>query len=333
MLSCANDETFMATAIAVIILMFVPICIPMIKKIPGFNMAKITSLGAGLSTASVFAFFLPDLIGKIPHVAEHTNIVFLQNIEHLTFFVFVAFLLAFCTMYTLEKVATNHTKNNQPPSYFLFCVHMTIVCMMLVLLSSSFPAMAKTSYYIIGVVCALAAFEIFLEEASLNKHFSSIYSSEGRVIISFAIVVGWIAGIKLFGHETTVITLFAQAFAMGMILTAIVKCEFDLINQENNYMIFIISVVVKTCIIFALMLVGDSKKEEAEKANAALIKMSTPQKVATVAPATYSQAPTAVNQPTIENNTSAMVNPGMSQTISTNNAAVAYQMPEVSRHR
>lgn len=270
MLSCANDDTFMATAIAVVVLMFVPIFIPILKKFPSINMSKLTSLGAGLATASIFAFFIPDLVSKIPSVAAHTDITFLKNPEHLTFFVFVAFLIAFCVMYTLEKVAVEYTKNNKEPSFFLFCVHMFVVCSMLVLLASSFPAMAKTSFYIIGVVSVLAAFEIFLEEAGLSKHFSSIYSSEGRVIISLAIVVGWIAGIKLFGHETTVVTLLSQAFAMGMILTAIVKCEFDLINQDSNYIIFVVSVIVKTCIIYALILVGDAKKEEAAIAEAHL---------------------------------------------------------------
>lgn len=268
MLACANDETFMTTAIAVMILLLVPMCIPILKKFPNINLSKITSMGAGMAMASVFAFFLPDLISKVSFVASHTEIGFLKDVGHLNFFLFVTFLAAFCFMYTLEKISIDHTKNNHEPSTFLFLVHMMVVCSMLILLVSSFPAMAKTSFYTIGVVCALAAFEIFLEETTLTKHFGAIYSHEGRLVITTAIIVGWIAGIKLFGNETTVFTLLVHAFVMGVILTAIVKCEFDLINQENNYIIFLVSVFVKVCIIYGLVLLDDAKKiEEAAKLN------------------------------------------------------------------
>lgn len=268
MLACANDETFMTTAIAVMILLLVPMCIPLLKKFPNINLNKITSTGAGMAMAVVFASFLPDLISKIGFVSTHTTIDFFKDIGHLNFALFVTFLLGFCVMYTLEKISLDRTKNKQDPSTFLFYVHMTVVCSMLILLVSSFPAMAQTSSYTIGIVCALAAFEIFLEETTLTKHFGSIYSHEGRLVITTAIIVGWIAGIKLFGHDTTVFTLLVHAFVMGVILTAIVKCEFDLINQENNYVVFLIAVFVKICIIFGLILLEDRKKaEEAAKLN------------------------------------------------------------------
>lgn len=263
MLACANDETFMTTAIAVMILLLVPMCIPLLKRFPNINIGKITSIGAGLAMAVVFACFLPDLISKIDFVSTHTTIEFFKDVGHLNFFLFVTFLLGFCLMYTLEKISIDRTKNNKDPSAFLFYVHMMVVCSMLILLVSSFPAMAKTSIYTMGIVCALAAFEIFLEETTLTKHFGTIYSHEGRLVITTAIIVGWIAGIKLFGHDTTVFTLLVHAFVMGVILTAIVKCEFDLINQENNYVIFLIAVFVKVCIIFGLLLIEDAKKAEA----------------------------------------------------------------------
>lgn len=266
MLACANDETFMTTAIAVMILLLVPMLIPLLKKFPNINISKITSMGAGLAMAVVFACFLPDLISKIDFVSAHTSIEFFKDVGHLNFFLFVTFLMGFCLMYTLEKISIDRTKNNKDPSKFLFYVHMMVVCSMLILLVSSFPAMAKTSSYIIGVVCALAAFEIFLEETTLTKHFGTIYSQEGRLVITTAIIIGWIAGIKLFGHDTTVFTLLVHSFVMGIILTAIVKCEFDLINQENNYVIFLVAVFIKLCIIFGLILLEDAKKaEEAAK--------------------------------------------------------------------
>lgn len=302
MLACANDETFMTTAIAVMILLLVPMCIPLLKKFPGINLSKVTSMGAGLAMASVFAFFLPNLLSKVSFVASHTEIGFLKDVGHLNFFLFVTFLVAFCFMYTLEKISVDHTKNNHEPSTFLFLVHMLVVCSMLILLVSSFPAMAQTSFYTIGVVCALAAFEIFLEETTLTKHFGAIYSHEGRLVITTAIIVGWIAGIKLFGNETTVFTLLAHAFLMGVILTAVIKCEFDLINQENNYIIFLVSVFVKVCIIYGLVLLDDAKKtEEAAKLN--------PPKVAISNVVNKPNAPVGVNTPTVANDNSMGVVP------------------------
>ncbi len=89
-----------------------------------------------------------------------------------------------------------------------------------------------------------------------------------------AIIIGWILGIKFFAQETSVFTLMTQAFVIGMILTAVVKGEFDLINQSNNYIIFIIAAFVKVLIVLGLIFIEDAnvakKNEQSPVQEAAL---------------------------------------------------------------
>jgi hypothetical protein len=129
---------------------------------------------------------------------------------------------------------------------------------MLIALVSSFPVLAKASFYAIGIVCSLAVFEIFLEEVALLKHFGALYSHVGRYIVMLAIVIGWALGLKFITQESSVFTLMTQAFVIGMILTAVVKGEFDLINQSNNYIIFIVSAFTKVLIVLGLINIEDA---------------------------------------------------------------------------
>ena len=75
---------------------------------------------------------------------------------------------------------------------------------MMIALVSSFPLLAKASFYAIGLVCALAVFEIFLEEIALLKHFGELYSHLGRYVIMLAIAIGWVLGLKFSSHETMI---------------------------------------------------------------------------------------------------------------------------------
>lgn len=243
--------------VAALVLLFVPIASPMLRKFSGVNLSKIASIGGGMALAAVFIFMVPDVISKIKIVAADTDIKFLQQEHHLMCIVFMTFLAAFCTMYALEKVALDRTKKKAKPDAFLFYLHMGILSAMLVALVSAFPSLAGSSYAV-GIVCALAIFEIFLEEIALLKHFKTLYSNVGRYIVMLAILVGLGLGIKFFKQETTVFTLLTHAFVIGMILTAVIKSEFDVINQSNNYKLFIISVIFKSSVIFYVMLLEDA---------------------------------------------------------------------------
>ncbi len=257
-MTCTADPNFLATAIAVMILLLVPMALPIIRSIPNFNVSKVSSIGGGMAMAAVFVFMVPDVVAKISTVAANTNIEFLKQDHHLMFLVFTTFLVAFCTMYALEKVALDRTKVNAEPSLFVFYLHMGILCAMLIALVSSFPVLAKASFYAIGIVCSLAVFEIFLEEVALLKHFGALYSHVGRYIVMLAIVIGWALGLKFITQESSVFTLMTQAFVIGMILTAVVKGEFDLINQSNNYIIFIVSAFTKVLIVLGLINIEDA---------------------------------------------------------------------------
>ena len=252
-MSCSPDANFLATAIAVMILLLLPMALPIIRSIPGFNVSKASSIGGGMAMAAVFVFMVPDVMGKIHEVSATTSIEFFKQKHHLIFGVFATFLFAFCTMYALEKIALDSTKINAAPSKTVFYLHMGVLCAMLVALVSSFPALSKASFYAIGIVCALAVFEIFLEEVALLKHFGDLYSHVGRYVVMLAIVLGWGLGLKFINQDTTVFTLMTQAFVIGMILTAVIKGEFDLINQSNNYITFIVSALIKTLIVLGLI--------------------------------------------------------------------------------
>ncbi len=265
-MTCSPDANFLATAIAVMLLLLLPMALPIIRSIPGFNVSKISSIGGGMAVAALFVFMVPDVIDKIDAVAAETNITFLKQANHLVFVVFATFLFAFCIMYALEKIALDSTKVNAKPSKVLFFLHMGVLCAMLIALVSSFPALAKASFYAIGIVCCLAIFEIFLEEVALLKHFGDLYSHVGRYIVMLSIVIGWGLGLKFINQETTVFTLLIQAFVTGMILTAVIKGEFDLINQSNNCIIFIVSAFTKALIVLGLITIEDANALAAKKA-------------------------------------------------------------------
>lgn len=255
---CIANCNFMATAIATMVLLVLPMVLPIIRKFHNANISKIASVGGGMAIAAVFVFLMPDVLSKIKIVSANTNIAFLKHEHHLMFLVFVTFLAAFCTMYALEKIALDRTKIKAKPDSFVFYLHMAILCAMLIALVSSFPALAASSAYAIGIVCALAVFEIFLEEIALLKHFEALYSYVGRYLMMIAIVAGWGIGFKFFNQETTTFTLLTQAFVIGMILTAVIKNEFDAINQSNNYTLFIVAVVFKVFIIFGVIAIEDA---------------------------------------------------------------------------
>jgi len=255
---CIANCNFTATAIATMVLLVIPMVLPIIRKFHNANISKIASVGGGMAIAAVFVFLMPDVLSKIKIVSANTNIAFLKHEHHLMFLVFVTFLAAFCTMYALEKIALDRTKIKAKPDSFVFYLHMAILCAMLIALVSSFPALAASSAYAIGIVCALAVFEIFLEEIALLKHFEALYSYVGRYLVMIAIVAGWGIGVKFFNQETTIFTLLTQAFVIGMILTAVIKNEFDAINQSNNYTLFIVAVVFKVFIIFGVIAIEDA---------------------------------------------------------------------------
>lgn len=255
---CIANCNFTATAIATMVLLVLPMVLPIIRKFHNANISKIASVGGGMAIAAVFVFLMPDVLSKIKIVSANTNIAFLKHEHHLMFLVFVTFLAAFCTMYALEKIALDRTKIKAKPDSFVFYLHMAILCAMLIALVSSFPALAASSAYAIGIVCALAVFEIFLEEIALLKHFEALYSYVGRYLMMIAIVAGWGIGVKFFNQETTIFTLLTQAFVIGMILTAVIKNEFDAINQSNNYSLFIVAVVFKVFIIFGVIAIEDA---------------------------------------------------------------------------
>lgn len=255
---CIANCNFMTTAIATMVLLVLPMVLPIIRKFHNANISKIASVGGGMAIAAVFVFLMPDVLSKIKIVSANTNIAFLKHEHHLMFLVFVTFLAAFCTMYALEKIALDRTKIKAKPDSFVFYLHMAILCAMLIALVSSFPALAASSAYAIGIVCALAVFEIFLEEIALLKHFEALYSYVGRYLMMIAIVAGWGIGVKFFNQETTIFTLLTQAFVIGMILTAVIKNEFDAINQSNNYTLFIVAVVFKVFIIFGVIAIEDA---------------------------------------------------------------------------
>jgi len=257
-MACSLDANFLATAIAVMIILLMPMALPIIRSIPGFNVAKASSIGGGMALAAVFIFMVPDVISKIPAVAAETNIDFLKEEHHLMFMIFTTFLFAFCIMYALEKVAIDSTKANVKPGKVVFYLHIGVLCAMLACLTSSFPALSQASFYAIGIVCALAVFEIFLEEVALLKHFGDLYSHTGRYVVMLATVIGWFIGMKFVNQGSTVFTLLVHAFVIGVILTAVVKAEFDLINQANNYIIFLISAFVKTVIVLGIIFIEDS---------------------------------------------------------------------------
>ena len=267
-MACSPDANFLATAIAVMILLLLPMALPIIRSIPGFNVSKVCSIGGGMATAAVFVFMVPDVMDKVEAVSAETSIAFLKQDHHLIFVLFATFLFAFCTMYALEKIALDRTKNNQEPNRFVFYLHMGVLCAMLIALVSSFPVLSKASFYAIGIVCSLAVFEIFLEEVALLKHFGDLYSHVGRYVVMLSIVIGWGLGLKFINQETTVFTLMTQAFVTGMILTAVIKAEFDLINVSNNYITFIVSAFTKTLIVLGLITIEDANiaKKEAQKA-------------------------------------------------------------------
>lgn len=265
-MSCTCDSSFLAATIATLILLLLPIALPVIRRIPKFNASKTASVGGGMAMAAVFVFMLPDVISKIHGVAAETEIAFLKSESHLMFVVFSTFLFAFCIMYALEKIALDSTKINVTPNKFIFFLHMLILCSMLITLVSSFPSLANASVYALGIVCSLAIFEIFLEETALLKHFNHLYSTVGRYLVLASLVIGWIIGLKFADQQTTAFTLMFQAFVIGMILTAVIKGEFDLINQANNYRIFVIAATIKTLIILGIIFIEDNgaaKKEEA----------------------------------------------------------------------
>ena len=255
---CIANCNFMTTAIATMVLLVLPMVLPIIRKFHNANISKIASVGGGMAIAAVFVFLMPDVLSKIKIVSANTNIAFLKHEHHLMFLVFVTFLAAFCTMYALEKIALDRTKIKAKPDSFVFYLHMAILCAMLIALVSSFPALAASSAYAIGIVCALAVFEIFLEEIALLKHFEALYSYVGRYLVMIAIVAGWGIGVKFFNQETTIFTLLTQAFVIGMIFTAVIKNEFDAINQSNNYALFIVAVVFKVFIIFGVIAIEDA---------------------------------------------------------------------------
>lgn len=251
-------SNYFSTVIAAMALLMVPLILPIIRKISGINISKVASVGGGMAITAVFAFMVPDVISKIKAVSTHTDIKYLQQEHHLMYFVFISFLAAFCMMYALEKIALDRTKNEAKPDSFVFYFHMGILSLTIMALVSSFPILAASSVYALGIICLLATFEIFLEEIALLKHFNSLYSRFGRYIIMLAIILGLYLGIELFDQESTAFTLLTQAFVIGTILTAVIKNEFDIINQSNNYALFISSVAFKAIIIFCVITIQDA---------------------------------------------------------------------------
>ena len=241
--------------LCMLIVLLMPIFTYSLRNFFPQNMDKFNSIAGGLGIVSIIVAMIPGIVTAIPLILAHDHWTYLSNYPRVAYVLFLAVLLGFFIMYTLAKLAYDKTKKGEDPSNLLYFIHLFCLCIVLFVSVSVLPTLAKASVLSLYLFTSVICFEILLEENGLIQHYKERFHNGIRAIVVGFGVLGYVYGVHLAPHMPHLIYASVEAVIVGVLLLAIVKTEFDLLEQNSHFPTFLLSALFKVILLFLIFFV------------------------------------------------------------------------------
>lgn len=247
-------SSLLVTAVCATVLLFIHWGVPRFKQLNIIDNAILNSITGGVALGYILLHLLPELMLNVDDLRNETHSNFLGTEKNLTFVIFLFVLLGFLTLYILEKIAHDKTKNNQEASQVTYLAHIGTLTYLNFVIALMLPAMAADSLASLGVFTFIMGLHFTLQDHSMQFHFPERFNEWGRYIIMIGVVVGWLVGVFLLPHTHTIPATLMTAFLAGALILGTVKIEFSLFEGHSHFPTFIASLTLEAAIAFIVLL-------------------------------------------------------------------------------
>lgn len=241
--------------LCILVVLLMPILTYSLRNFFPQNMDKFNSIAGGLGIVSIIVAMIPGIVAAVPLILAHDHWTYLTNYPRVSYVLFLMVLFGFFIMYTLAKLAYDKTKKGEDPSNLLYFIHLFCLCIVLFIAVSVLPALAKASVLSLYLFSSVICFEIILEENGLIRHYKDRFHNGIRAIVVGFGILGYVFGFHLAPHMPHLIYASIEAIITGVLLLAIVKTEFDLLEQNSHFPTFLISALLKVILLFLIFFV------------------------------------------------------------------------------
>ncbi len=243
----------MATG-CVLFLLLIHWSFPKIRKLDIFDNSILNSIAGGLILGYVFLHILPSLIFNIGDLKEQASSHFLSDEKNLLFVIFMFVLAGFTILYTLEKIAYDHVRQNKEAGTVVYAAHIGILMYLSFSIALIMPIISQNSFSSLILFTTIMACHFILEDHSMIYNFPTRFTNIGRYIVMGGIVLGWLIGNFFTPYHYTFITTFMNAFLAGALILTTTKTEFALLEGRSHFPTFIASLSVKAAVVFIMLL-------------------------------------------------------------------------------
>ena len=242
------------TALCIIFLLSIHWAVPRLRKLNIFDDSILNSITGGVALGYILLHLLPSLMLDLDQLREETYSNFLGNEKNFTFLIFMFVLLGFLTLYILEKLAHDKTKNGLESNQIVYIAHVGTLTYLNFIIALMMPAVANESLSAMIVFTFIMGLHFVLQDHSMRHHFPKLFDELGRYIIMVGIVIGWLVGVFLLPHTYSVPATLMNAFLAGALILGTVKTEFSLFEGHSHFPTFIASLSLEAAVSFIILL-------------------------------------------------------------------------------
>lgn len=244
-----------ALKLCVILILITPVIAYSLRRFYPRHMGKFNSIAGGFGIVTIIAAMIPGIVERIPDIIKASDWPYLTTYPRVAYVLLVSILVGFFIMYILEKLAYEKVKRGLDPSNITFISHLMCLCLVLFASTAAIPAIAENGFIALYLFTLLLCFEIFLEENALIRHYKKRFNHWIRALLIGFGVLGYGSGSIYEPHLSTLTYSCLEGIIIGILLVAIIKTEFDLLEERSHFPTFIISAVFKILFLFLLFFI------------------------------------------------------------------------------
>jgi hypothetical protein len=253
-LQAHQDILLHRATIACFILFWIPLLVSSIRSWGERKISYLHSIAGGLALASIFIHMIPERIHQGLKVFATGHFFLIQSSALFLFWIFLWILIGFCVGYGMEKIACTYTKNKRDQSLYLFIFHLSVLISVLIASISTFPGLVRMDVFALLIALSVLCFGLFLEENTMQRHFSNFFNGFTRAILMISVVIGWALAMFVIGENPGLPTFAMQSAMIGYLIASVIKTEFDSLEEKAHFPTFLLSVGAKILVTFIILM-------------------------------------------------------------------------------
>ncbi|WP_247236674.1 hypothetical protein [Telluribacter sp. SYSU D00476] len=218
-------------------------------KFTSIPRSKWLSFGGGVSVAYIFVHLLPEL-------AAGQEVLQDQVLNFLEHHIYLIALFGLAFYYGLEKAAKQSAQSNRDEEETEMATHNLNVFWLHIASFSFYNAiigylLVQRDENVASLVwfTVAMAFHFMVNDYALAEHYHSAYRRQGRWVITFSIVAGWMIGILTEVPEEWIVVLFA--FIAGSTILNVLKEELPE-ERKSNFWAFSTGVLLYSVLLLLI---------------------------------------------------------------------------------